>query len=581
MSSAADYYGAANAPQTKDYGPPAVDFSWLSGLQDQFYKGRQQARAEDQATAFRNGIPRVDPNDKNSPYDYNEIADRTAKTGGISLAMPLLQMAGQAQAGQQAASAIGGGSGAPQAAPQAAPGAPQAGPGPAPQAVQPQQDAPAPSPAATRSAQQPTIMKILQAQNIPNDQWEAAAASLSRQLGVGATEPLDTNDPQVSNVLGPALQRLKGVGQVQPAQPGDQSGGPMPGAPPQVGMTAMPQGEPPQSFGQRFDAARPQGVAPAAAPAVASDETASPFGTSVDAKKLLKDADNLDALVARSPLMNKQTAEAAGRAAAAKRAQATQIQTYIGDEDKSTEAMKNYAADKKPAETMSQQQARAAATTEEAKADVTSYTKSFDGIQKAGREAQIEQPKVQLMKQFLNSPNFYSGPLQPTDQLFKQFQANFTGIDPNKAMDAEGFKKVAADMLTSQIKALGASGAGPVRIAEVKNMQKSIANLGVTPASNRLLVEIYDRAYKDVQNTAALASQYDANLNNIPGKKNAGLDKAIADYYNQHPMFSPEELKDPRLIAPPEFKTARDAYNAKLPVGQPVIIAGQRLYVHK
>jgi hypothetical protein len=91
-----------------------------------------------------------------------------------------------------------------------------------------------------------TVMKVLAAQGIPNDQLGAASASVARQLGVDPTAPLDLNDPQVRNVLAPAIAQLKraGIGQVQPPQPGDN--------PPQ----GVPQGQPPQ--GQQPPQAPPQ-----------------------------------------------------------------------------------------------------------------------------------------------------------------------------------------------------------------------------------------------------------------------------------------------------------------------------------
>jgi hypothetical protein len=240
--------------------------------------------------------------------------------------------------------------------------------------------------------------------------------------------------------------------------------------------------------------------------------------------------------------------------------------------------MKNYNADHLPGETMADYQARSAGGAELAKQDSIAYSKKYEGLQKAAQEASVEQPKIQLMKTFANDPNFYSGPLEPTNRGFKQFAAT-VGIDPNKALPQEGFNKVASDMLTSQIRALGASGAGPVRIAEVKNMQKSIANLGITPVTNRLLVEITDRTYNDVQHIADLTRKYATDKNNRPGQMNVGLDQKIHDYYESHPLFTKEEIADPRLIAPPEFKDTRVAFNAKLPKGQPVKIDGKLKWV--
>lgn len=69
-----------------------------------------------------------------------------------------------------------------------------------------------------------TLMQVLSAQGIPNDQLGAASASIARQLGLSdPNAPVNLQDPQVRNVLVPAVQQLKrqGLGQVQTPQPGD------------------------------------------------------------------------------------------------------------------------------------------------------------------------------------------------------------------------------------------------------------------------------------------------------------------------------------------------------------------------
>jgi hypothetical protein len=525
---------AVAAPSAANYAAPLVDFSKINPVDD-YFKGRQEVREDQKATAFRNGIPR----DSNGDPDFNKITDTAARTGGIDYALPLLKLQADRQIGQQASAAING-----SAPPQGA----------QPSMSRPSGSGPVQPPAAPAAAAQPTVMTILSAQGIPNDQLDAAAASVSRQLGVGPTDPIDTQDPQVRNVLGPAIQRIKGVGQVV-AQNGPQP----PAAPAATQSAASP--------------------TPLAAPAGASPEGDSPAGwTKADADSASAKADRLFAYSAAVAGVNPKVADAAKAAAEANEARAKQIRDYISGEDTSTPDQKNYQSDKLPGESMADYQARAAGGVELAKADSTAYSKKYEGIQKAAQEASIEQPKIQLMKTFSNDPNFYSGPLEPTNRGFKQFAATI-GADPNKALPQEGFNKVASDMLTSQIRALGASGAGPVRIAEVKNMQKSIANLGITPVTNRLLVEITDRAYNDTQAIADLTRKYEANPKNLPGKKNVGLDQAIHDYYQSHPLFTKEEISDPRLIAPPEFKDSRLAFNAKLPKGQPVKIDGKLKWV--
>src|SRR5665213_487675 len=91
MSSASDYYGGSAVPPTSAYGPPKVDFSGLGNLLQDFVKGRQEGRAEDQATAFRNGIPMVKDaqgNDTSNP-NYNAMYQRLIQLGAYDKAAQL------------------------------------------------------------------------------------------------------------------------------------------------------------------------------------------------------------------------------------------------------------------------------------------------------------------------------------------------------------------------------------------------------------------------------------------------------------------------------------------------------------
>ena len=526
---------AVAAPTTANYAAPLVDFPKVANqLEDLVVKRQQAGREEEKANVFRNGIPK----DANGNIDVGQVTDKLARINP-DYAMPLINTQIAGQQGQVAANAINGVNGTPAA----------------PASTQPPQraaSASSPQPASTpAAATQPTVMTILDAQGIPNDQLQAASESLARQLGVSPTDPIDTSDPRVRNVLGPAIQRLKGVGQVVA-----QSGQP---------QAATPQSTQPDAQPQPDSGAQPQ-------------QGGTTGWTQADADAQSLRSTRLNAYAAAIANVNPKAAEAAKAEAAAAEGRAKQIRDYISSEDTSTNDQKNYQSDKLPGESMADYQARAAGGQELAKQDSIAYSKKYEGIQKAAQEASIEQPKIQLMKTFSNDPNFYSGPLEPTNRGFKQFAATI-GADPNRALPQEGFNKVASDMLTSQIRALGASGAGPVRIAEVKNMQKSIANLGITPVTNRLLVEITDRAYNDVKNIAELTRKYETNPKNLPGKKNVGLDTEIQKYYDSHPLFTKEEISDPRLIAPPEFKDSRLAFNAKLPKGQPVKIDGKLKWV--
>jgi hypothetical protein len=545
-----------NAPTTANYAPPVQDFSGIANLLQDWVKGKQMGREEEKATLFRNGIPKVGGStDPNAPIDVGAVTDKLARINP-DYAMPLINTQIAGQQGQTAANAIMAGQPTPAGGP-----APQRAP-----VAQPSASAPSGPAAAPAQTAQPTVMSILSAQGIPNDQLQAASESVARQLGVAPNAPIDTQDPQVRNVLGPAIAQLKkgGIGNVVMASAAPTSSATASGVP----QSAPQEGTPQLTPNQR--------VAQAGVPQVTAQpqSDASPGWSQADADALSARATRLRAYGAAIANVNPKASEMAKSEAEATDARAKQIRDYLSEEDKSTPDMKNFNSDHLPGETMAGYQARVGGGVELAKQDSIAYSKKYEGIQKAATEASIEQPKIQLAKTLINSPNFYSGPLEPTNRAYKQFAATI-GADPNKALPQEGFNKIVSDMLTSQIRALGASGAGPVRIAEVKNMQKSIANLGITPVTNRLLVEITDRTYRDVQEIARITREYESNPGNRPGKMNVGLDQAIHDYYVKHPLFNEAEMKDPRLIAPPEFPTAREAFNAHLPKGQPVKIDGK------
>lgn len=516
-------YPAVSSPTTASYAPPQVDFSKISNLLQDYYKGADMQRQEEKATAFRNGIPK----DASGNIDVGAVTERLAKINP-DYAMPLINMQMQSQMGQQAASAITGpGGAAPQSGAQPAPAAPASVP------------APRSTPVAAVSGDQPGSIMSMIPDGVSADDTGRIASQVAN------TFRLDPNAAPPPDMVPRIRAKIASL-----------TGRPVAGPQP----SETPASEP-----------APQTVAQAQS----DGQPGMDMGT---ANRLSGEASYIRARAAALSGVNPKAAEVLTKEADSRDARAKQIRDYLSEEDKSTPDQKNYNSDKMPGESMADYQARSAGGAELAKQDSVAYSKKYEGIQKASVEASIEQPKIQLMKTFSNSPDFYSGVLEPTNRTFKQF-AVATGIDPNKALPQEGFNKVASDMLTSQIRALGASGAGPVRIAEVKNMQKSIANLGITPVTNRLLVEITDRTYKDVQAIADLTRKYESNPKNLPGKKNVGLDQAIHDYYQSHPLFSESEIKDPRLIAPPEFKDSRAAFNAKLPKGQPVKIDSKLKWV--
>lgn len=188
-----------------------------------------------------------------------------------------------------------------------------------------------------------------------------------------------------------------------------------------------------------------------------------------------------------------------------------------------------------------------AARQEEQKGEIAAGQKEYDGIVKLGTEARLANQKIDLARRFADDPNFMSGPAEGINRRIKQWVATIGG-NPNSAQPQEAFKKAVGDLLSEQIRAMAGSGVGRVLMTEVQTMKDSIASLGITPATNRLLLEELSRVHNVQATTQDLAAQYVKQH----GHLDAQWPGVVAQYYKANPMFSPAELNDPRLIAPPQ-----------------------------
>ncbi len=76
-------------------------------------------------------------------------------------------------------------------------------------------------------------------------------------------------------------------------------------------------------------------------------------------------------------------------------------------------------------------------------------------------------------------------------------------------------------------------------------MEKAANNPDNSIAANRLLTEISKRSALEAKWIASEANKYKG------GHLDAGFAQKIDDHYTQHPMFTPDEMRDIRMIAPP------------------------------
>ena len=243
----------------------------FGSLLDSYYKGRDEAAKNDLRDAFKDGVPTT----PDGQPDFGAMAKTLFQKGGLGEGTAAANLGLQQQNLQQNRDAAGyaatGQDSAPQATNFPPSGSRSAGTvvaAPLSQGrTQPANASPSSQGTPQGGRPQATVMQVLSAQGIPNDQLGAASASIGRQLGVDPNAPIDLNDPQVINVLVPAVQQIKRMGIGQVVQPGQ--------------AAPAPQVVPPQAQGAPQAIPVPQ-QAPQQAPGIASPAP-SPFQNAVAA----------------------------------------------------------------------------------------------------------------------------------------------------------------------------------------------------------------------------------------------------------------------------------------------------------
>jgi hypothetical protein len=227
-----------------------ADFSGLGNLANDYYKGQEDQAKIALRNAFKDGVPLG----ADGQPDFGAMAKTLFQKGGLNegVAASNLDISRQQlKNGQDLAQKLGQIEGG-------APSQPIVSPTTSRNSVvidpskRPDSNAPTTQPNGSSA----TLGQILTAQGIPNDQLGAASASLARQLGLDdPNASVNVQDPQVRNVLVPAIQQLKrmGVGQVV-------QNGAMPQQAPQTAQAAPQQPQPPQQAGVQPNPQQNQGT---------------------------------------------------------------------------------------------------------------------------------------------------------------------------------------------------------------------------------------------------------------------------------------------------------------------------------
>lgn len=489
-------------------GNTRYDFSAIGDPVKIFRDAQKQADEANLRRAFKDGVP----TDENGQPDFAAMSKILFQKGGLNEGVAASNLDIQRQqlkAGQalsERLAGLEGGGQQPQSQPQ-----PQIVSPPSPNRSASTPVAPplnrggvqssGQSPAPAKTAGGTTIMGVLSAQGIPNDQLGAASASIARQLGVeDPNAPIDVNDPQVRNVIVPAIQQLKrmGIGQVaQAGQPQQQD---------------IPPVNPRQNQGTF------------GAPPATPTRGALPTGMDPEIQRQIATY----TAIAANPGVGKPAQEAA-----LSRLRALQEQGQPTPDIKNYDLYRRQGGKLPFNEWMADNEQRKTAATEEAKLSA----KKYEGLVEAGTKAQMEIPQLEMLQEQMNDPNFFSGAGEKYNLLYKRLKAA-VGIDPEAAVPQEYLRKATAANVLSSLSAL--KGLGQIRVAEINMAREAAASPDNSIPANKLLVEISKRTHQRNEQIAEMAQNYKEQN----GVLDAGFDKQVTAYYKQHPMFTDAEVKD-------------------------------------
>jgi hypothetical protein len=197
-----------------------------------------------------------------------------------------------------------------------------------------------------------------------------------------------------------------------------------------------------------------------------------------------------------------------------------------------------------------------AAKTQQGK-DIDVYTKLNTGIQSMANTGVAMLPTLQAADSLLGAG---AATGWGSDKILtaKQILARFGG-DPNGAVTLEAFGKQMAAFINQQTNTLKSEaveigGTGRIFSQMVDNMQKASPSPDYTPSGNRYLVEVYRRGIQRSVELADMANRY----KNQNGRLDGNFEAQARTYQINNPMFTPEEVKDPRRVAPPVVNSVAD-----------------------
>jgi hypothetical protein len=573
--SASDYM-VGSAPQGVSYQAPQIGMQlgqMIAGYPQAYMQGQENQRKLAVMNAFPNGVP--------PGASVNDLVSTIAKAGGGQYIQQLLPFMIQQQMMQGAGKALSDvdkrvyGSGP----------TPNIGPANSDNASGPANITPS-----GQSAQgsPTTVMTVLAAQGIPNDQLGAASRYVVDQLnqlgiGVGPTDAINTKDPRVAGILGPAIAQLKngGVGQVY--QPGEAAPAPqtlpfstpaseMPPQKPQ--KTGNLVAGPPFASNQSQQPALQQSARSPTAP-TASREDTSALGSEAELRNrmdnLNREAGNVEEYAGATAAVNPAVSTAALAKARAFREEAARIFEYISKGDQAAYEHQLRQEDLTPAEKESGRSSAQIAAFKSGNEQLRLLAKQRADIAESyetrGTQAEKALPLLQYQQKLVNSPGFYGGAGKGYIDALNNLGASLglkTGASVNQIFD-----KMRSSTVLDGIRSM--AGTGPVRVAEMNVIDKATGDRSNQNGSLRAIMTMQQRAY---QKELEIRDLIHKNGSIINDSVQAGIDRIMS-----RGLFSPKELQHPEMLQMPRFDSPQEAQSSSLPRGTRYIGGGERVFM--
>jgi hypothetical protein len=572
-----------NAPAGGSYTPPLLDFSVLKNLPQDYFQGTQNARTLQLQQAFKNGLPM----DANGNPDISAMADQLSRIGGAPYAQQMLPYLIDARALNLAGTptpAEGGLYGTPQQTPN---GSVTSAPNPTQRSTQVPNAAssasitgntrPTPTPVSQPSVPQPKLSTAG-----ADDEGEATINTIAAETGTDIPSPLIQNVAKAMGVgLGDKLSEdeasraraaFQNYTQLRAPGKSDVSGGGTPihpvsgtagnGSPiangsetasPSTGIVPTPVKTIPirpqvaQST-QTAQPATPQNTV-GLAPGVPADF---PGGNIAYAQRLQQAAREVHDQATRVSIAKPEMAKSLDAKAAAYEAQAKAIMDWVGKESETTPGQKEVNTNVAGKKITQETNARGSAN-------------KFAGVTGSADQYEREmEPAVKLSSGLLNSPDMYTGAGADINATIKKLMN--AGFDSKAAQLQEVLQKITAASINTQMirmrdamnEAGGqSSNAGRIFQAQANLMEKASQSMGNTLEGNRALTEIQRRFGEQSKIIRDMAIDYlgptdpNTGLGSRHQMLDPGFDKLVSKYLEDHPLYSPEEVANPKLLGVP------------------------------